>query len=255
MNEPETIESEVTEVTDDVPQEEDQESQTPDGFVKADDAQKDINKQHKKFRDEERAHVKTKAATDKLKQELDELRANSVDLTIPPIPDQYAENYQELIKSRDEAIQRVTQHESDTARLEQDTVRAKEQAETDKLEATQQKVQGFESNIIQLGLNPVEVKKAADIMVDSGITEALENIVLEDPEGPLLVSYLASNPVELDKANGMTFYQLTQYLSEIRPQALLLKPQTSNAPDPPVILKGGGAPEMEDPLLKGVIFE
>lgn len=234
---------------------EESKEQIPEGFIKAEDAQKDINRQHRKYRDEERARKKIEAEAESLRKELEEFKAKSVDTTIPPIPDPYDDNYEEKIKARDEAIQRVTAHNAHQSQLEAAQESKKKEAEIAEQEAIAEKVRGFDSNIVQLGVNPIEVKKAADTVVDYGVSDALQDVLLEDEEGPLLVSYLAQNPVELSELNSMSTLQMFNHLNAIRPKAQLLKPKTSQAPDPGTQIEGGGAAELEDPLLKGVKFE
>lgn len=227
----------------------------PDGYIKAEEAQKDINKQHKRFRDEERKRKAIEAETDRLRAENESLKAKDGDLTIPAIPDQYDENYQDKIRQRDEAIQRKAAHDNEVKANEADQKRVAEQAKTDQEAKTLEKVQGFDANVIQLGLSPGEVKKAANEIIDYGLSENLEDILLEDPDGPLMVAHLASNPVELDALNAMTPYQLMTNLAELKAKASVLKPKTSGAPPPPEVLSGGGVGEIEDPLLAGVKFE
>ncbi len=71
-----------------------------------------------------------------------------------------------------------------------------------------------------------------------------------------VVQYLATNPVETDEINRMTTLQRVNHLNkEVRPKALLLKPTTSNAPDPPIVLDGGGAPETKETWEKGAVYE
>ena len=119
-----------------------------------------------------------------------------------------------------------------------------------------QKVAGFDARMVNLGLNPLEVSQAANTVADYGASDTLQDILLEDEDGPLFVAYLAKNPVELEALNGMSALQMVKALDgEIRQKASLLKPKTSDAPDPPETLTGGGVREMEDPLLKGAVFE
>ena len=234
---------------------ESKEPEAPEGFISKEDAQKDINRQHKKFRDEERARKKVEAEAERLRTERDELKAKTSDVTVPPPPDPYSENYADEIRARDEAIQQKAAHDVEVAQNEAAQARVAEQAKNDEQAALEEKVRSFDAATIQLGLQPGDVKKAADTVINYGISETLEDVIIEDPEGPLLVAYLASNPVELESLNGMSAYQLFNTLGELKAKASTLKPQTSQAPPPPDILEGGGGGDIEDPALKGVIYE
>lgn len=225
-----------------------------EGFISEEKAQQGINKQHKKFRDEERAHTRTKTEAGDLRKELDELKAQSED--IPPVPDQYAENYAELVETRDKAIQ----HKAGLDAQQANVTAAADKQETERLD--QQKVHeaeqiaNFDSNMITLGLKSAETNTAAKTVLEYGVSDNLLDVLMEDIEGPLMVHYLANNPIEQDALNGMSALQLVNHInSEIKPKAALLKPKTSDAPDPPISLGGGGVQELEDPLLNGAVFE
>ena len=226
-----------------------------EGFVKADDSQKDINKQHKKFRDEERRNVKTQTELDSVNKELADLKAQSVDTTIPPLPDKYAEDFDQQMQVRDEAIKRSTAHDAEQTRLTEAS-EAKEKEQTDlNEESLRSKITVFDANMVQLGLNPAETNKAANTIADYGVSDVLQDILLEDEEGPLMVNYLASNPVLLEELNRMSALQLVNHLTtEVKPKASLLKPKTSGAPDPPVILTGGGVKDTQNTLPNGNSF-
>ena len=230
--------------------------ETPEGFVSLEDNQQQVNKQHRKFRDAERTSKAAQAKADALQKELDEVKEKSVDLTVPELPDPYADDYAEKIQARDEAIQRVTTHNATVSNLETEQQKAHEvQREKDDA-ALQEKVAEFDSNMLTLGLKPNDVKQAADTVINYGISDTFQDVLLEDPDGPLLVQYLANNPVELESVNGMSVLQMINHLnSDIRPKASLLKPKTSQAPPPPESLSGGGVGELQEPWEKGTKYE
>jgi len=77
-----------------------------DGFIRVDKHQKDVNVQHKKFRDEERGRVKAEERADSVQKELDDLNAKNATVEIPPVPDQHSETYAADVVTRDEAIRK-----------------------------------------------------------------------------------------------------------------------------------------------------
>ena len=241
--EPEVIEPEVEKV------------EVPEGFIPIEQNQAEVNKQHRKFRDAERTAQTAIEKATALQKELDEVKAKSVDLTVPAI-DPFSETFNEDLKARDEKITEIAEHNASVSTIEteqQKTLEAKNEQEE---AALKEKVASFDSNMLTLGLKPVEVKQAADTVINYGISETFQDVLLEDPDGPLLVQYLANNPVELEAVNGMSVLQMINHLNtDVRPKASLLKPQTSQAPDPPITLDGGGVGEIEHPLLKGAKFE
>jgi len=230
--------------------------ETHEGFIGLDKHQKEVNHQHRKFRDEERDRVKAEERASTAEKQLEELKQKQAVVEIPPVPDQYSETYQEDIRARDEAIAAQTKQNAanETAVAERKT---KDEARVaDENVALEKRVAAFDSNMVTHGLNPVETKTAADTIINYGISDTFQDILLEDPDGPLFVNYLSQNPVELEEMNRMTTLQLVNHLnSDIRAKASLLKPKTSNAPNPPLTLRGGGAPEQKESWEQGAVYE
>jgi len=227
-----------------------------DGFIALDKHQKDVNVQHKKFRDEERGRVKAEERASAVEKELGDLRAKQAEVVIPPVPDRYSETFDAEILTRDEAIQKQADLNAEQTRLADDRKTKDEARITEENAAMSKKVAAFDTNMVTHGLNPAETKKAADTVIGYGISTTFQDVLLEDPDGPLLVTYLSQNPVELEEMNRMSVLQLVNHLNgDIRQKASLLKPQTSNAPNPPTTIKGGGAPEQKEDWEKGVIYE
>ena len=233
-----------------------EEKETHDGFIDLESHQKDVNVQHKRFRDEERGRVKEQARADGLQKEVDDLKGANAEVVVPPVPDKYSDTFDADMKTRDEAL--VLQAEqtaaTDTAaakRKENDEVRATEEST-----AVNERVATFDSNMVTHGLKPEVVKAAVDTLIENGISVSFQDMLLEDKDGPLMVQYLAVNPVETEKINGMSPLSMVNHLNgEIRAKALLLKPQTSAAPDPPIVLDGGGAPETKEDWEAGAVYE
>lgn len=232
------------------------EVETHEGFVSKEIHQKDVNNQHKKFRDEERGRKVEKDRADKAELELEELRGKSGDITVPDLPEPYDEKFAEKLANRDAAIQRKAEFEAQEKRLADDKVENDKAATLKAEDANKAQVAIFDGNMVALGLNPVEVKTAADKIIDYGISEGLTDFILEDPDGPLMVQYLDQNPVELAEMNAMSSLSLFNHINKtVRAKAALLKPSTSGAPNPPIIPSGGGVPELEEPWEKGVKYD
>ena len=249
----------LTEDTDVTVQTEDGEQpkadETPEGFISLDKHQKDVNTQHKRFRDEERGRIKQKERADRLQKKLDELEAERNHVEIPPIPDRYDDKYQEKLELRDAAIRKQAENDAQAQRVEAERKKQQETAQAESDAALQERVKQFDKNMVDHGLNPADTKAAADQLVEYGLSEHLEDALLDDPDGPLFVQYLAQNPVELDGLASMTAYQLVRHLDgDIRQRAQLLKPKTSDAPPPPDVPDGGGAPETKEWWEKGATY-
>lgn len=230
--------------------------QTPEGFIALDKHQKDVNVQHKKYRDEERAKIKQQQRADKAEAALQELQTEQVTAQIPSVPDPYSTTYAEDVVKRDEAIRLDAEHSAQIKKAEEDRQVEKDARASQASERAQERVKGFDANMLSLGLDPAITKQAADTLIGYGITSALEDFVLEDPQGPLFVAYLAQNPVEIEALNGLSSYELGRRLDgDIRTKAALLKPQTSNAPPPPITISGSGVPEQKESWEQGAKYE
>ena len=227
-----------------------------DGFIALDKHQKDVNVQHKKFRDEERGRVSAEQKLDAAEKKLDELRAAQTDVVIPPVPDQNSETFDADMQLRDDAIGLKADIKAEEKRKTLEQTKNDEARVAKENEALNEKVAAFDSNMVTLGLSPAATKAAADTVIGYGISTMFQDVILEDVDGPLLVTYLSQNPVELEEMNSMSPLQLVNHINGgIRQKASLLKPKTSNAPEPPITLTGGGAPETKETWERGAKYE
>ena len=236
--------------------EEAEQKETHEGFIDLDSHQKDVNVQHKKFREQEREKVAAEERAATAEGELNELKSKNAEVVVPPVPDKYSDSFDADMATRDTAIAAKTAQD---AELEQR--KTKQQADDEARAATEKqavtdRVATFDSNMVTLGLNPVETKADADTIIGFGLSNTFQDILLEDPDGPLLVKYLAQNPIEIEQMNGMSALSLVNHINkDVRAKASLLRPQTSNAPNPPIVLDGGGAPITAESWEKGAKCE
>ncbi len=227
-----------------------------EGFVSDEQHKERIGVQHKRFRDEERGRVKEKDRADAAEKELEDLKGTQAEVVVTPVPDKYSDNYDADMAERDAAITAKADKDAADAtavakRKQQDEAR---QVEADS--ALNDRVVVFDKNLAGHGLKSDEVKAAAETVIGFGISNEFQDVLLEDPDGPLMVQYLAANPVEAETINGMSTLQRVNHLNtEVRPKALLLKPKTSEARDPRIVPSGGGAPETKQPWEKGAVYE
>lgn len=229
---------------------------TEDKQDKANDgAQKAINKQHAKFREEERKRIALEDEAAKLKEELEAFKAKD-QIVIPELPDSWDENYDEVVKAREEAIRRqaVQEAQKNLATEQQNAnMEAAKRADQERVNGL---IESYDKQIGVLGLDPNEIKRAGDTVVDYGISSEVAEFILQQEDGPLITKYLADNPIELDDLRTMRPIDAALKInSTIKQAASALKPQASNAPDPADTLTGRGAGEMKHPLIKGATFE
>jgi len=239
-----------------VPGEETPPEETHEGFVSDKQHAERIGVQHKKYRDEERGRVVAEERASTVERELEELKAKQAEVIIPPVPEQDSDSFAEDMRKRDEAIVAKADLDAETQQIANERTKKDEARVAKQDAAKREKVAAFDTNMVTHGLNPAETSKAAKAVIDYGISETFEDILLEDPDGPLFVAYLSQNPIELEKLNEMSPLQLVNHLNgDIRAKASLLKPQTSTAPDPPITPSGGGAPESKEDWERGAKYE
>lgn len=75
---------------------------------------------------------------------------------------------------------------------------------------------------------------AGNSLANYGIDESLGQFILEDDQGPLITTYLASNPQELDELRSMSPAKAAARVeSQIRSKAVAARPKkVTDTPDP-----------------------
>lgn len=235
---------------------EENQDKNKDGEVSQDAVNKAINKQHAKFREEERKRLESDKKLAAAEEKLKALEAEKGDITIPEIPDSYDENYEDKIKARDEAIkQKAIQEAGEKTAIEKQNadIEVANKVEQERINSL---VNEYDKRIVTLGLDANDIKNAVQTVVDYGVSGEVREFILQQEDGPLITKYLAENPIQLDELRNMTPIQAAfKISSEIREAAAVLKPQASNAPDPADVLAGRGAGEVVDPSIAGATFE
>lgn len=221
-----------------------------------DSVQQAINKQHAKYREEERKRIALEEEKKQLEERLNALESKNEDVSIPPLPDPYDDNYEEKVAQRDAAIMRKAaqdaKKESEQARLDAQRQEAAN-AEKERIDTL---VEGFNKRVTTLGLDEQEVTSAIKTVADYGIQREVAELVLDDEDGPMIVKYLADNPIELDEIRRMSPVKAAMRVhTDIRQKASNLKPQASSAPDPTETFSGRGGVDSTSPLLQGATFE
>ena len=221
--------------------------------VNQDAVQNAINKQHAKYREEER---KRKA----LEKELKELRSKQPKEPdapqVPDAPDPYDKNYEQLIKARDQKLLERAKYDAKIEAKQAD----EQKLATEKQELRQKEigklVENYDNKTKQLGLSVDDIHKAGQAIVDYGINNELAEFILGDDDGPLLTQYLASNPAELDDLRSLPIASAAIRIhTNIREKVQGLKPKSTSAPDPAPLLSGNGSSEGTSGIIKGAVFE
>lgn len=218
----------------------------PDGFKKA------INKQHFKFREEQRRNQELQ----KRIEELEAKNAPKIDevTDVPPIPDSFDEDYERKIQERDAAIKRNAQAEAAKNAQEADRINKERERQRQELERSEQLNNEFMQRANDLGVNPQALSSAQNAVIQYGITPELADTLLKDDLGPLMVQYLEANPLELSDIVNSPPMQAGLLLAEVKSKSAELKPKTeTDAPPPPTSISGKGV--VVNDGLEGVTYE
>jgi hypothetical protein len=219
----------------------------PSGYTKA------INKQHLKYREEQRRANALQAELEKFKAEQPKVAEPEI-VNIPDIPDHWEPDYQDKIKARDAAIAKNAQANAMRLQQEQMSVQAQRDRELQAEKASKLRVQNWTENAKKLNVSEESLAQAGQAIMDYGIKNELALAIMEDPDGPVIAKFLAANPLELDAINSADPFRRGQMWGKIQAKASALKPAATSAPAPATSVSGGGkVPNQRGP--KGATFE
>lgn len=200
--------------------------------------QKAINKQHLKFRDEERKRIELEGRVAETERKISEQQGADQDIVIPEMPDSFDDDYDVKVKQRDEAIRRnAMQDQKRQSALDQNVVSQQEQ-ERSKRESAQNRNDKFMENAVKLGVNAENLIESQNSVVNYGVPPEIAAAIVEDDIGPLIVQHLAANPLDLHDLVNLPPMQAGITFERIKTKAATLKPKPSAAPDPSTDLGG-----------------
>ena len=193
----------------------------------------------------------------RLQTELDELKNKQPEVIrpdVPPMPDEFDDDFQSKLQARDDAIRLQAEHDAGVKFAETQLQEAQLRQQTEDQAALAVKVQAYSSNATKLGITPQDLQTAGGIVGQYGLREDVATALLDDDEGALVTLYLASNPLAIENLNGANMLSIGQVYADIKSKASALKPKQSDAPPPVELLNGGGQLEQKHPALEGVIY-
>jgi hypothetical protein len=202
-------------------------------------------------RDLQSANDRLKAIEDKERESQAAAVAN-----IPPIPDQYDDDFEQKMADRDAAVLAQATFNSTQAANQREQQSQQQQQERLQQEQIQKAAIAYDARAVELNIGTDELKAAGGTVVQYGLSDDLAMHILSDPDGPLIIKHLAANPQEGFELASMSPYAVGTYLDGVRSKAAALKPKQSNAPAPADTLQGNGVdPEMgKYQNLKGTVY-
>ena len=187
-------------------------------------------------------------------KELESKQSPEFDGVVPSMPDPFDDDFESKVKAREEALQRKAHADAIAMQQREAEAEAQRKREREEFERQQKLQADFKKNASDLGVDQQSLADAAQAVVNYGVTPDIENAILSDANGPLILQYLAANPLELSDLIEANPLKAGMLLADVKSKSLSLKPKPSSAPPPPQALDGRGAPQKERGP-KGATFE
>jgi hypothetical protein len=194
---------------------------------------------------------------DDLEKRLKELEAQNkpeFDGAVPSMPDPFDDDFEQKIRAREEALQKKAKAEAFSIQQKEIDAEAQRKREREEFEQTQKLQSDFRKNAATLGVDNDSLTQSAQTVINYGVTPEIENAILSDKEGPLMLQYLAANPMDLADLIEAAPLRAGMLLAEVKNKSLSLKRKPSSAPPPPASIEGRGVTK-RDRGPKGATFE
>lgn len=198
-----------------------------------------MNKKHFELMEERREK-------EALAQQLAELKAKLPQEQrpyVPEAPDPYDPDYEQKIVQYKEALRQEAIYEAKQEQARQlETVRQQQIAQ-EQQKRVNDAVALYDARAKTLGVSQQELQMAGQLVHAYGVNQDLVMAILEDDKGPMITTYLAKNPEELELIRSMSPVKAAMHLAtNVKPK---LSGTKKSAPTPVETLGGGGSPPRE----------
>jgi len=199
---------------------------------------------------------------DDLQRQLNEANAKLPQVEAPEIPDMpnpddfygEPEKLRAAQDTRDKAISERATFDAGVQQNERLQANQTFKQQQEDLKKQNEVIVGYVENADSFKISRDDLFKSGEIVKNSGVSLDIQTHLLQDPQGPLVVDYLAKNLVELDNLRSMTPMQAAIHIAnEIKPKLAGIK-KTTKTPHPLDMDDGQGMPEKIDKRLDGVVF-
>lgn len=193
--------------------------------------QKAINKQHAKYREEERKRKEAEEKLAEYQRKEQELQAQRFS-NLPEKPDPFDDDYEAKAQAYEQSLTEKIKFDAQQEFLQQQQLQQQQLEQAQRSQELQKKADEYTNRAKSLGVNQNDMAVIGQKLAEAGMNEQLALAVLDDPEGPLIAKYLSTNLAELDALQSGNPYLAGAKMVEIKEKAMALKPKTSNAPAP-----------------------
>lgn len=199
-----------------------------------------INKQHGKFREQERRADGLQSELDDIKRKQQEQEAARVG-ELPPIPDQLDDDYDEKMRKYTEGVANKAAFDEKQKQIVQNQQNQQEVTKQQEDAAAHQAFVKYSARAVDLDIGDVEMNSAINTVLALGLTQDSVQFLVDNEIGPLMTKHLAGNVSDINALAMMPSVHRGAYLQGLIPKAELLRPKTSNTPAPVDNLSGNGA--------------
>ena len=163
------------------------------------------------------------------------------------------EEYQKQIKAYNESVLEQARELARTEAMSALEAQQQKAQQTQIQARAKEQEQGFVSRAIDSGIPADKLIESENIVAAYNPHPDVAGFIMDDPNGPEILHYLAQNQQVLSEVVSMPPMRAALKLESLRAKALTKK--ASAAPDPISTDSGREPPATESPLLKGATFE
>lgn len=161
---------------------------------------------------------------------------------VPPIPDQYDEDYAKKIEARDKAISEAASFDAAERIRSEGALKQQQEAQRIQQEEFNKGVSDYTDRAVKLGIKPEELQAAGSQLNQYGIDDQVAAYILDEAIGPQITVYLSKNPALMDEISRLSpINAVAKIAAEIKPLAAAMSKQVKLPGDPTETLSGMGA--------------
>jgi hydroxylamine reductase (hybrid-cluster protein) len=231
----EASEEESTEDSQELGEGQDSDSAPDEKFTEAQQARfnQAIGKKVRQTRDMERR-------ADELQRQVNDLQAR-VPVEQRPVvqaaPDPFSisdEEYRRNLAQRDQQVLAQANFDHQRQQQQEHQQRLLHEQAQQQTQQLDEKIQDYAGRAAKLGIKAADLQVAGNAVGQYGISAELGQYILESEQGPLITTYLANNPIELDELRHLSPAQAAVVVeTKIKLKAIASQPKkVTGAPDP-----------------------
>ena len=194
-----------------------------------------------------------------LQRQLDEVKASIPQEQaplIPEVPDQFDDDFEKKTLERDQSIAALAQYQAVQITQSQQLQAAAEKQQEAEVVKFNETVADYSKRATKLGIGEQELQAAAQTIAGQvNLDISVSGHILNEAQGPAITMYLAKNPQALAELSAMSPMAAAVFIeTDIKAKAVAGNPSV-DPPPAPVDSLGGSGVAIEDPALKGAVFE